>query len=158
MNITRKSISFLIWWSNLKLAPFVGVTLLLTYLIMIPSLPFIQFSASTGSEFTYIRAISALTLAPLLETLIFQALVIYLTGKFLTKNLTVQVLISAAIFGATHNFSPRYILFAILTGVVFAAGYIIYQRRRRWEDAAWAIILVHFLHNSIALIVSLLLQ
>ena len=136
MNIKRKLISFLIWWSNLKLAPFVGVTLLLTYVVLFPSLPFVQFFASTGSELTYIRAISALTLAPLLETLIFQALVIYLIGKFLTKNLTVQVLISAAIFGATHNFSPRYILFATLTGVVFAAGYVIYQRRRRWEDAA----------------------
>ena len=93
-----------------------------------------------------------------METLIFQALVIYLTGKFLTKNLTVLVLISAAIFGATHNFSPRYILFATLTGVILATGYVIYQRRRRWEDAAWAIILVHAASNSIALIVNLLQQ
>jgi len=69
-----------------------------------------------------------------------------------------KVLISAAIFGATHNFSPRYILFATLTGVILAAGYVIYQRKRRWEDAAWAIILVHFLRNSIALLVNLLIQ
>ena len=134
------------------------MTLLLTYIIMIPSIPFVQFFASTGSEFTYIRAISALTLAPLVETLIFQALVIYLTSKLLTKNLIVQVLISAALFGAVHNFSPRYILFATLTGIIFAAGYVVYQRSRRWEEAAWAIILVHFVRNSIALIFYFLLR
>ena len=158
MNIKRKSIRFLIWWSDLPLIPFVGMTLLLTYIIMIPSIPFVQFFASTGSEFTYIRAISALTLAPLVETLIFQALVIYLTSKLLTKNLIVQVLISAALFGAVHNFSPRYILFATLTGIIFAAGYVVYQRSRRWEEAAWAIILVHFVRNSIALIFYFLLR
>ena len=158
MNIKRKSIRFLVWWSKLQLIPFVGMTLLLTYIIMIPSILFVHFFASTGSEFTYIRAISALTLAPFVETLIFQAVVIYLIGKLLTKNLTAQVLISAALFGATHNFSPRYILFAILIGVVFAAGYVLYLRRRRWEDAAWAIIVVHALRNSIALIVHFLLR
>ena len=158
MNIKRKPIRFLIWWSKLQLIPFVGMTLFLTYIIMIPSIPFVQFFASTGSEFTYIRAISAFTLAPFVETLIFQALVIYLISKFLTKNLIVQVLISAALFGAVHNFSPRYILFATLTGIIFAAGYVVYQRRRRWKEAAWAIIVVHALPNSIALIVHFLLR
>jgi len=81
MNIKRKSIRFLIWWSNLQLIPFIGVTLLLTYIIMIPSIPFVHFFACTENEFTYIRAISALTLAPFIETLIFQALVIYLISK-----------------------------------------------------------------------------
>ena len=158
MNIKRKSISILIWLSHLTLALFVDVTLLLTYIIMIPSIPFFHFFASTGSEFTYIRAISALTLAPFMETIIFQALVIYLISKLLTKNLIVQVLISAALFGAVHNFSPRYILFATLTGIIFAAGYVVYQRRRRWEEAAWAIILVHFVRNSIALVFYFLLR
>lgn len=158
MNIKRKLIRLLVWWSNLKLTPFVGVTLLLSYVFLIPSLPFLSYFKSTGSEFSYMRAISALIFAPFIETLIFQALIIYLIRKFLTKNLTVQVLISAILFGVTHNFSPRYILFATLTGVVLAAGYVIYLRKRRWEDAAWAIILVHFLRNAIALIVSLLLK
>lgn len=158
MNIKRISIRFLVWWSKLQLIPFVGVTLLLTYLCLFPSVPFIQFFESTGNEFNYFRAISALTIAPFVETLIFQALVIYLISKFLTKNLIVQVLISAVLFGVTHYYSPRYILFATLTGVVFATGYVLYLRRRSWEAAAWAIILVHALRNSIALIVSLLFK
>ena len=158
MNIKRKSIRFLIWWNKLKLIPFISVTLLLSYVFLIPSLPFLPHFKSNGNEFSYMRAISSLTIAPFVETLIFQALIIYLIRKFLTKNLTVQVLISAVLFGTTHNFSPRYVLFATLVGVVLAAGYVIYLRRRRWEDAAWAIILVHFLRNAIALIVSLLLK
>jgi hypothetical protein len=63
------------------------VALLLTYVFLFPSIPFVQFFASTGSEFAYMRAITALTLAPLVETLIFQALVIYLTGKFLLPDM-----------------------------------------------------------------------
>ena len=158
MNLKLNSLRFLVWWSNLNLKSFIGVTLLITYLIMIPMVIFHQSFDFVENRSDYLSIVLAVTLAPLLETLLFQSLVIYLIRKLLTGNLILQVLISGVVFGVTHYYNPGYIIFATLCGTVLATGYVLILRRRSWEDAACAIIIVHALRNSITVLVNLFLK
>ena len=158
MNFKKNSVRFLIWWSKLKLYKFISFTLLMTYIILIPLIPFIEPVDSFENRFDYIRIISAITFAPFFETLIFQALVIFIIKRFLTKNFIVLVLISACFFGIIHFYNVYYVIYAMFLGLIFASGYILYLRNKSWEDAALAIMLVHALRNSIAIIISFILR
>lgn len=89
---------------------------------------------------------SAVIVAPLLETLLFQMLpmyILWLFGSFRRHRWAI-VLISGLVFGAQHFYSLQYILVTVAIGMVMMWGYIVKYRRH----AFWNVALYHFLWNG----------
>jgi len=158
METSNKFYCILIWWGNLKFAPFVGVTLMFSYLIFIFYLPVALFlpARSSSGEIQFFKIIDSIIIAPVLETLIFQALVIYILDRLLTKRIFIQIAISSILFGSFHNYNITYIFFGVFFGIVLSTAFILYKRKNSWNDAFIAIVFVHALRNMIAIIISLL--
>ncbi len=158
MKATNKLQCFLIWWGNLRFTPFVGVTLLFSYLIYIFYLPFALFLpplASSG-EIQLFKIIESIIIAPVIETLLFQAGIIYLTDRFITKKITFQVAISSILFGIFHNYNITYIFFGVFLGIVLSTAFILYKRKNNWSDAYSTVVIIHALRNIIAVSIVLL--
>lgn len=93
---------------------------------------------------------TALFLAPLLETLLAQTVPILITSRF-TSDVRVIVGISALIFSALHlGNSPIYPLFVLLSGIVYAYGYLHLLRTNR--SGYWPIAWAHAIHNGWAVL------
>ena len=89
---------------------------------------------------------TAVIIAPLVETLIFQFLVIeflYLT-KIGKRKI---VVISAIIFSLTHYYSIGYIFYAFSMGVIFSYSYVI---RKNATQAFLTVYAIHLLRNAMA--------
>lgn len=154
MNFKRKIQHFLIWWSKLGFIKFVGFGLLLNYAVKIALSPFAFFlnniqKPSPNDMFTIL---GNTFLAPLIETLIFQAFIIYFIKRFLSKRLYIQIFLSAFIFGILHYYSLLLIISAILVGAIFSTAYILYKRKRSWEEAFIAVFLIHAVQNTISVL------
>ncbi len=105
--------------------------------------------AEDGME---ILLISALALAPIVETLIFQWLLIWLISIG-TKRISVQVILSASIFALMHL--PYGIVAFAATfppGIFMAWCFIEKRNYSRWR-ACWTTASVHCLHNAISVVV-----
>jgi len=93
-----------------------------------------------------------LLVAPPLETLIFQALPIFIV-RWRKGSLRTQILVSTFIFAAAHF--PEGIAVGVSAGVIgglyFAFAYAHWRRHARWR-AFWVTTLVHAIHNGIAFI------
>lgn len=95
--------------------------------------------------------IIGVVLGPILETLLAQALPIYLTQKFVKwKTNVISVLISTLLFSLGHlGYSVWYFILIIPTGVLLALTYIIFQERK--ESSFWMTFSVHSLRNLVAI-------
>lgn len=141
-----------------KKLPFLSFVLLflaLSFLIVAISL-LIYAPDSTGADFLHKKHpaelfLSTCIFAPLIETMVFQTLIIALARNFISKKIGIQVFISALLFSLIHFYSIWYIVFAFLIGLIFATGYVIYQRNSEIKAFA-AIACVHFLRNLISFI------
>ena len=158
MQITNKLKRILIWWGNLQFAPFVWVSLLISYLVFIFYIPVALFlpRIASSADIQFFKIIGSIIFAPVIETLIFQAGVIFLLDRFVTKKITFQIAISSILFGAFHNYNITYIFSGILFGVVLSTAFIIYERKHNWSDAYIAVVFVHALRNMIAVFFTLL--
>jgi uncharacterized protein len=158
MQIANKLKRILIWWGNLQFAPFVLVSLLISYLIFIFYIPvalFLPPRASSG-EIQFFKIIESIIIAPVIETIIFQAGVIYLIDRFITKKITFQIAISSVFFGAFHNYNITYIFFGVFFGIVLSTAFILYERKNNWNDAYIAVVFIHALRNMIAIFFALI--
>ncbi len=158
MKISKKFARLLIWWRNLRFAPFVGVSLLLSYLIFVFYIPIALFlpPRSSSGEIQFFKIIEAVIIAPVIETIIFQAGVIFLVDRFITKKITFQIAISSILFGLLHNYNITYIFFGIFFGIVLSTAFILYKRKNNWSDAYIAVVLIHGLRNMIAIFFALI--
>lgn len=91
---------------------------------------------------------------PIFETYCLQYLPIYLTNRFISKNWSLQVLISAIIFGILHHYSILYIIYAVINGLILGLGFVAYYHTRGFKVAFWSIVCVHGLRNIIAVTLS----
>ncbi len=84
-------------------------------------------------------------IAPVTETLLFQALIIYLVLEFYKKqnNYCVAIILSTLAFSLTHIYSIYYFLYAIGLGLGFASFYVIMLNKK-----SKPIILTMLLHAS----------
>jgi membrane protease YdiL (CAAX protease family) len=98
--------------------------------------------------------ISVCIVAPVIETLLCQNLLIH-TVKKLSNSETLQLIIPSIIFGLLHFDSIFTILHGFLMGLIFNFGFILYKRNKGLKQATYAIIVVHFLRNSIAVAINL---
>ena len=101
--------------------------------------------------------IVGLLLAPVLETLIFQVLIIEgckrVTPKIDGKdNLLFAMLVSAIFFGLGHGYSTSYIIYAFLMGIGFSFVYTFVRMKpgKTWKNGFWSVVLLHLIINSIA--------
>ena len=98
--------------------------------------------------------LSALLLAPIFETLIFQHAYFLLIRRLKIKWNIIVIFVSAAIFGLMHYYSIGYIVFATSIGFVLMVAYLVFAYRG--ENAFWSVTLLHAARNSMSLIIMFL--
>lgn len=96
-------------------------------------------------------------IAPFIETLIFQSLVIELLEKIkiLNEKKYIIVIISAILFGISHSYSYIYIFYAGILGLFLGYAYIVYQKKH--FSPFLMVIIIHSLRNTIAAVGNVLL-
>jgi len=93
--------------------------------------------------------ITAVLMAPLLETLIGQWVPIWLTSLF-TKNTVALVSVSAFLFALGHvyvGFAGLLVTFPV--GIVLSWSFVAMRRHSRWR-AYWVTSAIHALHNGVS--------
>ena len=89
-------------------------------------------------------------LAPLLETIIFQALPFLIIKSFFRykKRLYVYIVVTAILFGLTHHYNTLYIVITFLFGIIL--GFMYYICTLRKENQVIIIALIHAINNLLA--------
>lgn len=85
---------------------------------------------------------------PLIETLIFQSLIIEIVCKVIKrprKNICIAVIISSLAFALNHTYSLSYVIFAFFAGIIYALAY--YLGRYRKEGAIILVFILHAMDN-----------
>jgi len=89
---------------------------------------------------------------PIVETIIFQAGIIYLSKFILAKSnyncFLLPVLISSIFFGFQHTYSLIYFITSLIVGFILALNYVVVLRRK--ENAIFITFLIHAILNLIA--------
>jgi membrane protease YdiL (CAAX protease family) len=94
--------------------------------------------------------VMAVTVVPLIETLLGQALA-HKVGQGLKLKSTYIILLSALWFGLMHFYSLQYIILTFTIGLVFAYAYYLYQSSFR--KAFWFVAAIHALHNLTSVLI-----
>jgi len=97
----------------------------------------------------HVVLITVILAAPLIETLIFQFLVIYLLLRFTRFPLWIVICISALIFGVLHYYSIFYVFYAFVMGIILAVAFVICKQKKGYFYAFWVVALIHSLFNAI---------
>lgn len=99
--------------------------------------------------------ISALILAPIVETALFQTFIYKLTKWLHLNNITI-VLISSICFSLIHNFSLLYMISTFFTGSILMYAYIL--RSEYNNKPYWSVTLAHSTLNAFALLMLLVFE
>jgi len=105
-------------------------------------------SANLNTSILGIFIISVI-IAPLLETFIFQFLVIELLHTFKLDNTTI-IFISAALFALSHYYNLIYILIIFLPGLIYATYYLYLKHNNK--NGFLPVFFLHSLSNLIPFI------
>ena len=99
--------------------------------------------------------IVSVIIAPLIETLIFQYVIIkYLRKLNILKNRnSIIILISAILFGLAHTYSLQYVIHMFFIGILLAYSFSIYEKKE--SSPFWTVCAIHSLRN---LTICILLQ
>lgn len=103
----------------------------------------------------WVEMLVLLLVAPLLETLLFQSLIIELVCKFIKRprnSLYLALILSALAFALNHTYSISYFIFTFVGGLILALAY--FAGRYRRENAVLLVFLIHALYNLSTLILS----
>jgi len=89
-----------------------------------------------------------LIVAPIIETLIFQSLIVELVCKFIKRprnSFYIALILSALAFALSHTYSISYFVFTFIGGLILALAY--YIGRYRKENAFLLVFIIHSLYN-----------
>ena len=89
--------------------------------------------------------------APLIETLLFQSLIIEIICRIIKRprtNVLIAVLVSSLAFALSHTYSIIYVVFNFFVGIIYALAY--YLGRYRKESAIILVFSLHSLDNLVA--------
>ena len=90
-------------------------------------------------------------IAPLIETFIFQYLIIEFLFRFKKIKLNIIILVSALAFGLAHNYNFFYVLVICISGFIYASYYL-YLKIKNIKFPFLYISSLHALWNFLALI------
>lgn len=108
-------------------------------------LPEPDMSGSLATDSVVLDLIIAVIVAPLIETLLFQSLIIEIICRIIKrprKNICIAVMTSSLAFAFNHTYSLSYFIITVGAGMILALAY--YLGRYRKEGG---IILVFFIHS-----------
>ncbi len=97
--------------------------------------------------------ITAILIAPPIETFLGQALPIKIISKF-SNSKRVQIIASALVFSLSHLPVLGFLFGAFFVGIVLSWGYIVKSKESKTK-AFWLITLSHSIHNLIAFLILL---
>jgi len=98
--------------------------------------------------------------APVYETVIFQVFLFWVLSciPLIKDRDYLIILIASIIFGLIHSDGLTYIVATAIIGVLYNYAYWVYQKKNENVEvtisAFWIVVLIHSLHNSIAVIAS----
>ena len=111
-------------------------------------LPEPDMAGSFATESIVLDLLIAVIVVPLLETLLFQSLIIEIICKIIKrprKNICIAVIVSSLAFALNHTYSLSYIIMAFFWGIIFASAY--YLGRYRKESAIILVYIIHAVYN-----------
>ncbi|MED3025193.1 MULTISPECIES: CPBP family intramembrane glutamic endopeptidase [Bacillus cereus group] len=148
-----------IFFTKLTIPQFILVMTILSFLL--PALPSITLGGLNENpiEKSSIASqiINGSIVYPLLETIIYQPFLFWALRRnfFLKENDYLIILVSASIFGISHNFGIAYILYTMLLGLIFSYTYWIYEESDKklfiFKRSFWIVFSIHSLHNLLTL-------
>ncbi len=100
------------------------------------------------------KAITACIIAPILETLIFQWLIIETMIKKISSRFAIFT--SAALFGLSHFYNPLYIINTFFIGLLFGLVYILAKVKN--FNPILITLSIHSVHNFIILCIEVFLN
>ena len=95
----------------------------------------------------------AVIIAPLIETFIFQYLIIEFLLRFKKINIITIILVSALAFGLSHNYDFIYVLVICITGFIYASYYL-YLKTKGIKFPFLYICSLHALWNFLSFILN----
>ena len=118
-------------------------------------LPEPDIAGSLAVESFILEYLIAVVVAPLIETLLFQSLIIEIICKFIKrprKNIWISVITSSLAFSLNHTYSISYMVITFFAGVILAKAY--YLGRYRKEGAIVLVFAIHSMYNLLTLLSS----
>jgi len=147
---------------KLSMFRFVLVMVLLSVLIVLPLIPLsMVFEINEVGSLNDTLDLSidwqifiAALIAPIIETLLFQTLIILGLRKIgcFRSRMSLVVIISAIIFGIAHTYNVIYVIYAFLMGLILAYSYNAYIEKS--DSSFLVVVMIHSIRNVLALIVT----
>lgn len=108
--------------------------------------------SNNQNDFFLGTLLSAIVLAPLLETLIFQAMIITILEGFSLNN-SLKILISAVCFAMIHLvYNIFHAMGAFLIGIILAYSFILYKEKS--QNPILIVTFIHGLINTLSIVTS----
>lgn len=149
-------------YKRIKLIPFVNYlikapTYIFILVFFFPSvllgaittfLPEPDMAGSFATDSMVLDLLIAVIVAPLIETLLFQSLIIEIICKIIKRprrNICIALIASSLAFGFNHTYSLSYFIITFFAGIILALAY--YLGRYRKESAIILVFLIHAMYN-----------
>jgi membrane protease YdiL (CAAX protease family) len=111
-------------------------------------LPIPDMAGSFATDSIVLDLLIAVILAPLIETLLFQSLIIEIICKIIKrprKNICIALMVSSLAFAFNHTYSLGYFIITFFGGTILALAY--YLGRYRKESAIILVYIIHAMYN-----------
>lgn len=109
---------------------------------------------NSGPEFeiTLADALMVIILGPIIETTIFQFLLLKYSLKYISNNKLIALLISTIPFGLAHYYSIAYILKATLSGFIYGMVWLAISDKQK--NPFFYVFLTHGIYNGIGFLIN----
>ena len=94
------------------------------------------------------KILLAVFLGPLLETAIFQLLIIFLLQRYTQLPIWMILCISSLLFASTHYYSIFYFVYALLSGFILSTFFMACRLKKGYQFGFLVISIIHGLYNS----------
>jgi len=142
---------------------FIFTILLMTYLVVLPYLPFVFiYEHYIGlhdpnpvldmHDSIFKIVVFGIIIAPIIETFVAQHIIIKFLSSFkaLAYKKYLIIILSSIVFGIGHTQSVSYMIMTFAIGLLLAYSYLVFMNRP--QSAFWTTALIHSLRNSVTAI------
>jgi uncharacterized protein len=148
---------------NTQRYKFITILILASYIALLPILPLLKWLGNNHpaqmAGLNLIQKIAyASILVPVIETFLFQVIIINLVMKctFFKNIKLISILVSAFFFGLSHNYNLAYEINAFISGLILGYAYIF--SKRRGDSPFFITAFIHGLKNLIATFLYFILE